>query len=217
MTMHVPYHKDDISKALVDLSKSYVCICSLRIFGFAGLTVLHLSNPAICICRQVISTLLLEQLWISPKTSFVFNKSNHLRFHSGDIHICRSLLYSSLSKTGKSKGPSVQMGVVQIGLTPEWRWWWQWHVREEFQNQRKYWGHYTPRDIISNITSSPTNYSPDLFWKPSPKLYLKISEKALESQTLVWFDMMFMMVMVMVMVMMMVIMKRMKVWHKYRV
>ena len=83
-------------RALVDLSKSSVCICSLRISGFAGLTALHLSNPAICICRQVISTLLLEQRWISPKKSFVFSKSNHLHFHSGDIHICQSLLFSSL-------------------------------------------------------------------------------------------------------------------------
>ena len=83
-------------RALVDLSKSSVCICSLRISGFAGFTALHLSNPAICICRQVISTLLLEQRWISPKKSFVFSKSNHLHFHSGDIHICQSLLFSSL-------------------------------------------------------------------------------------------------------------------------
>ena len=42
-------------RALVDLSKSFVCICSLQISGFAGFTALHLSNPAICICRQVIS------------------------------------------------------------------------------------------------------------------------------------------------------------------
>jgi len=76
--------------------KSYVCICSLQISGFAGFTVLHLSDPAICICRQVISTHLLEQRWISPKTSFVFSKSNHLHFHSDDIHICQSLLFSSL-------------------------------------------------------------------------------------------------------------------------
>ena len=66
-------------QAVVDLSKLYVCICSLRISGFAGFTVLHLSNPAICICRQVISTLLLEQRWISPKTSLAFSKSNLLQ------------------------------------------------------------------------------------------------------------------------------------------
>ena len=59
-------------RALVDLSKSSVCICSLRISGFAGLTALHLSNPAICICRQVISTLLLEQRWISQKKVLYF-------------------------------------------------------------------------------------------------------------------------------------------------
>ena len=64
--------------------------------GFAGLPVLHLSNPAVCICRQLISTLLLEQRWISHKTIFVFLKSNHLHFQTGDIHICQSLLFSSL-------------------------------------------------------------------------------------------------------------------------
>ena len=63
-------------RAFMDLSKSYICICALQMSGFAGLPVLHLSNPAVCICRQVISTLLLEQRWISPKTIFVFLKSN---------------------------------------------------------------------------------------------------------------------------------------------
>ena len=52
-------------RALMDLSKSCICICALQISGFAGLPALHLSNPAVCICRQVISTLVLEQRWIS--------------------------------------------------------------------------------------------------------------------------------------------------------
>ena len=50
-----------------------ICICALQISGFAGLPTLHLSNPAICISRQVISTLLLEQRWISPKTNLYFS------------------------------------------------------------------------------------------------------------------------------------------------
>ena len=71
----------------------HICICALLISGFAGLPTLHLSNPAVCICRQLISTLLLEQRWISHKTIFVFLKSNHLHFQTGDIHIWRSLFY----------------------------------------------------------------------------------------------------------------------------
>ena len=67
-------------QALMDLSKSCVCICALQIYVFAGLPALHLSNPAVCICTQVISTLVLEQRWISSKTIFVFLKSNHLHF-----------------------------------------------------------------------------------------------------------------------------------------
>ena len=82
-------------RALMDLSKSCICICALQISGFAGLPALHLSNPAACICRQVISTLLLEQRWISPKTISVFLKSNHLHFQTGDIHICCFLHCSS--------------------------------------------------------------------------------------------------------------------------
>ena len=87
--MHLP----SVWQALMDLSKSYICICALQMSGFAGLPVLHLSNPAVCICRQLISTLLLEQRWISHKTIFVFLKSNHLHFQTGDIHIWRSLFF----------------------------------------------------------------------------------------------------------------------------
>ena len=83
-------------RALMDLSKSCICICALQISGFAGLPALHLSNTAACICRQVISTLRLEQRWISPKTICVFSNSNHLHLQTGDIHICWSLLFSSL-------------------------------------------------------------------------------------------------------------------------
>ena len=65
--------------------QGFVCICSLPIYGFAGLAVVHLSNPAVCICRQVISTLRLEHRWISPKTICVFFNSNHLHLQTGDI------------------------------------------------------------------------------------------------------------------------------------
>merc|ERR1711954_417566 len=77
-------------RALVYLSKSYISICALRISGFAGLAVLHLSNPPVCICTHAISTLRLEHRWISPKTICVFSNSNWY------IHICQSLLFSSL-------------------------------------------------------------------------------------------------------------------------
>ena len=65
--------------------QGFVCICALPIYGFAGLAVVHLSNPAVCICRQVISTLRLEHRCISPKTICVFFNSNHLHFQTGDI------------------------------------------------------------------------------------------------------------------------------------
>ena len=55
----------------------FACICALTIYGFAGLAVVHLSNPAVRICRQVISTLRLEHRWISPKTICLFSNSNH--------------------------------------------------------------------------------------------------------------------------------------------
>ena len=63
-----------------------VWICWFARFAFV-------KPSCLCICRQLISTLLLEQRWISPKTIFVFLKSNHLHFQTGDIHIWRSLFY----------------------------------------------------------------------------------------------------------------------------
>ena len=66
----------------------FACICALTIYGFAGLAVVHLSNPAFCICRQVISTLRLEHRWISPKTICLFSNSNHLHLQTCDISTC---------------------------------------------------------------------------------------------------------------------------------
>ena len=84
-------------RALVHLSKSYISICALQISGFAGLAVLHLSNPAVCICRHAISTLRLEHRWISPNTMCVFSNSNHLHLQTGDLStFVKSLLFSSL-------------------------------------------------------------------------------------------------------------------------
>ena len=80
--------------------QSFVCICALPIYRFVGWVVMHFSNPAVCICRQVISTLPLEHHWISPKTIFVFSNSNHLHLQTGDIHICQSLLFSYCSSIG---------------------------------------------------------------------------------------------------------------------
>ena len=76
--------------------QGFVCIWALPIYGFDGLAVVHLSNSAVCICRQVISTLRLEHRWISPKTICLFSNSNHLHLQTGDMHICQSLLFSSL-------------------------------------------------------------------------------------------------------------------------
>ena len=90
--MHVPCLKDDISivgpRGFVKII--HIFICSLQISGFVGSAILHLSNPAVCICRRAISTLCLEHRWISPKTICVFSNSNWY------IHICQSLLFSSL-------------------------------------------------------------------------------------------------------------------------
>ena len=65
----------------------FACICALTIYGFAGLAVVHLSNPAVCICRQVISTLRLEHL---PK-QFVY-------FPTPVICICRHVIYPHVSE-----------------------------------------------------------------------------------------------------------------------
>ena len=43
----------------------------------------------ICICRQVISPLLLDHCWILHRTTFVFSKSNHPHLRAGDVHIFR--------------------------------------------------------------------------------------------------------------------------------
>ena len=84
-------------RALVHLSKSCISICALQISGFAGLVILHLSNPAVCICRHAISTLRLEHRWISPNTMCVFSNSNHLHLQTGDLStFVKSLLFSSL-------------------------------------------------------------------------------------------------------------------------
>ena len=66
----------------------FACICALTIYGFAGLAVVHLSNPAVRICRQVISTLRLEHRWISPKTICLFSNSSHLHLQICDISTC---------------------------------------------------------------------------------------------------------------------------------
>ena len=102
-------------RALMDLSKSCICICALQISGFAGLPALHLSKPAVCICRQVKSTLVLEQRWISPKTIFVFLKSNHLHFW----HV----LKPEMKKMGtlKKKMGAKKLILVSMGTrVPKW-------------------------------------------------------------------------------------------------
>ena len=81
--------------ALMDMSKSYISICALPISGFANSAILYLSIPVVCIWW--ISTLLSGHYWISPKTTFVFSKSNHLHLWIGDIHILELFFLDCLS------------------------------------------------------------------------------------------------------------------------
>ena len=109
-------------RALMDLSKSCICICALQISGFAGLPALHLSNPAVCICTQVISTLVLEQRWISSKTIFVFLKSNHLHFwHVLKPEMKKMGTFWDFLETGNSDWPdSFYIGFVFFSC----QFWW---------------------------------------------------------------------------------------------
>ena len=95
--MYVPYHKDNISMAgprgFVKIVRLYllttdIWICWFHRFAFVKPSYLHLQTSDI-------NSSFGAALDFSKK-SFVFSKSNHLHFHSGDIHICQSLLFSSL-------------------------------------------------------------------------------------------------------------------------
>ena len=84
--MHVTCLKDDISIG----PQGLVCICAHPIYGFAGLAVLHLSNPAVCICVWSIAGFLPKQ--------FVY-------FPTAIICICRQVIYPHLSEFQPSTTP----------------------------------------------------------------------------------------------------------------
>ena len=87
--MHVTCLKDEISigpQGLVCICAHpiYIWICWFGRFAFV--------KPS----RQVISTLPLERRWISPKKSWIFQIQSSAFAVRWFIHICQSLLFSSL-------------------------------------------------------------------------------------------------------------------------
>ena len=119
----------------------FACICALSIYGFAGLAVVHLSNPAVRICRQVISTLRLEHRWISPKTICLFSNSNHLHLQTWYIHICQRWYHgcflhcSSIGiHSSNPFSPSPSYRADAITVLDKNVWWWM--VMDEGMSHR---------------------------------------------------------------------------------
>ena len=111
--MYVTCLEDEISIG----PQGLVCICAHPIYGFAGLAVLHLSNPADKWYQRFVWSVagfLPKKLWIFQLQSSAFA----VRWF---IHICQSLLFSSLLINRNS---FVQPIFTQPFLQCD-EWWWK--------------------------------------------------------------------------------------------
>ena len=111
--MHVTCLKDDISIG----PQGLVCICAHPIYGFAGLAVLHLSNPA----DKWYQRFLWSVAGFLPKKSWIFQLQSSAFAVRWFFHICQSLLFSSLLINRNS---FVQPIFTQPFLQCD-EWWWK--------------------------------------------------------------------------------------------